>query len=58
VSAIEVVVWLFTAACHSPSPGMEAMFCNQYVTRLNTIAPTSDASSNHVIAVNACHTER
>ncbi len=56
MSAIEVVVWLFTAACHNPSPGIDAMFCHQYVNRLKTVATTSDVSSSQVMLVKACHT--
>src|SRR3989442_1527548 len=40
VSATEVDVWLFTAACQKPRPGIEAMFCHQYVIRLKIIATT------------------
>ena len=56
VSATEVVVWLQTAACHRPNPGIEAMFCHQYVSRLKTIAATSVTSSSHVRSVIALQT--
>src|SRR2546428_6390366 len=56
VSATEVDVWLFTAACQKPRPGIEAMFCHQYVIRLKIIAATRVVISSQVMLVIDLHT--
>ena len=57
MSATDVEVWLLTAACHMPNPGIAAMFCHQYVKRLTIVAATRLPSSSQVIAVICFHTE-
>ena len=46
--ATEVVVCVSTAALPMPMPGSAAWFAHQYVTRLKTIASTSESDSSGV----------
>jgi hypothetical protein len=55
VSAMVVVVWLLTAAFQIPRLNMDAMFCHQYVRRLNPLTRKRRRRASELTWVMACH---